>query len=276
MYIFNNLFLSGLTHEGAVKNTATIITICLTLPLLYVGCSKEEHSQSTGENYKVMPITRPAPEKTETSLSSDKEKSKEESNETKEVPAATTPESVGEPSEIEPAEKETKVQEVTGCYIVKQGESLSSIAARDEVYGDPLKWPLLYRHNMGKIGDLQLVEEFLNRELPEGVELRIISTDEARERLGPNANCTWVVNVLSSTTQKALIPSAIRLMRDGYLVYLTSAVVRGRKWMRLRVGFFKTKLEADLERKKINSLLSIRNSWVTEVDQEEHAEFGGY
>ena len=259
-----------------MKNTATIITICLTLPLFYVGCSKEEHSQSPGENYKVMPIKRPAPEKAENSLSGDKEKSKEESNETKEVRTATTNESAGEPSEIEPAEKETKVQEVTGCYIVKQGESLSSIAARDEVYGDPLKWPLLYRYNIGKIGELQLVEEFLDRELPDGVELRIISTDEARERLGPKANYTWVVNVFSSTTQKALIPSAIRLMRDGYLVYLTSAVVGGRKWMRLRVGFFKTKLEADLERKKINSLLNIRNSWVTEVDQEEHAEFGGY
>lgn len=272
----DNILLSGLTNEGAVKNTATIITICLTLPLLYIGCSKDEHSQSTGESYKVMPIKRPAPEKAETSLSSDKEKPEEELSEAEEVHTATTHESVGKPSEIEPAEKETKVKEVTGCYIVKQGESLSSIAARDEVYGDPLKWPLLYRHNIGKIGELQLVEEFLDRELPEGVELRIISTDEARERLGPKANHTWVVNVLSSTTQEALIPSAIRLMRDGYLVYLTSAVVRGRKWMRLRVGFFQTKLEADLERKKINSLLNIRNSWVTEVDQEEHAEFGGY
>jgi hypothetical protein len=259
-----------------VKNTATIITICLTLPLLHVGCSKEEHSQSTGENYKVMPIKRPAPEKVETLLSSEEESSEEESNEAKETHTGTAHKSAGELSKIEPAEKETKAKEVTGCYIVKQGESLSGIAGRDEVYGDPLKWPLLYRHNIGKIGELQLVEEFLDRELPEGVELKIISPDDARERLGPKADYTWVVNVLSSTTQKALIPSAIRLMRDGYLVYLTSAVVKEKKWMRLRVGFFKTKLEADLERKKINSLLSIRNSWVTEVDQEEHAEFAGY
>jgi hypothetical protein len=223
-----------------------------------------------------MPIKRPAPERAETSLSGDNERSKEEPNETKEVHTAATNESAGEPPEIESAERETKAQEVTGCYIVKQGESLSSIAAKNEVYGDQLKWPLLYRYNMGKIGELQLVEEFLDRELPEGVELRIISADEARERLGPKANYTWVVNVISSNTQEALIPSAIRLMRDGYKVYFTSAVVSGREWIRLRVGFFETRLEADLERKKINSLLNIRNSWVTEVDQEELAEFGGY
>jgi hypothetical protein len=144
------------------------------------------------------------------------------------------------------------------------------------VYADPLKWPLLYRHNMGKIGELQLVEEFLDMELPEGERLRIITPDEAQENFRRRADHISTVNVLSARNQERLIPAAIRLMREGYLVYLASATVRGRQWMRLRVGFFKTKLEADLERKKIMALLNLSNSWVTEVGQKEREEFGGY
>ena len=182
----------------------------------------------------------------------------------------------GNSTAVTPLGKPDKTQEVTGYYRVKRGESLSSIAAKDRVYGDPLKWPILYRHNMGKIGELQLVQDFLDRELPEGVMLKIITPDEARENLRGKATHTWTTNVLSATTQQALISSAIRLMREGYPVYLTSATVRGRNWIRLRVGFFKSRFEADLERNKIDALLSIRNSWVTKVGKEELAEFGGY
>jgi hypothetical protein len=52
--------------------------------------------------------------------------------------------------------------------------------------------------------------------------------------------------------------------------------MRGRQWMRLRVDFFKTKLEADLERKKINAILNIHNSWITKVGKEKLEEFGCY
>ena len=175
-----------------------------------------------------------------------------------------------------PTAGKTGTQETRGHYTIKRGDGLSSIAARGEVYGDPLKWPFLYRYNMGKIGELQLVENFLDRALPEGVRLRIITPDEERENLRRRADHIFTVNVLSARTQKGLISSAIRLMREGYMVYITSAMVRDRQWMRLRVGFFKTKLEADRERKKINAILNIRNSWVTKVGKEELEEFGCY
>lgn len=139
-----------------------------------------------------------------------------------------------------------------------------------------MKWPLLYRSNMDKMGELQLVRNFLDRELDQGERLRIITPSDARENLRRRADHIFTVNVLSARTQKGLISSAIRLMREGYMVYITSAMVKGRHWMRLRVGFFKTKLEADLERKKINAILNIPNSWVTKVGKEELEEFGCY
>jgi hypothetical protein len=167
-------------------------------------------------------------------------------------------------------------QEVSGYYLVKEGESLGAIAARDEVYGDPLKWPILYFYNRDKVGELQLVDGFLDRELPQGKRLKVITEEEFRENLDRRAGHIYGINVLSSRSQQRLIPSAIRLMREDYPVYLTSAVVKGTAWVRLRVGFFSTRFEAELERQKISELLDIQNSWVVEIEEEEFGEFAGY
>jgi hypothetical protein len=129
---------------------------------------------------------------------------------------------------------------------------------------------------MEKIGRLQLVDDFLDRELAEGVTLKVITPDQARETLPSKAKHLLAVNVLSAPTQKQLISSAIRLMKEGYPVYITRATIRGRQWLRLRVGFFQTKAEADLERKKINALLNIRNSWITTVGKKELEGYAGY
>ena len=62
----------------------------------------------------------------------------------------------------------------------------------------------------------------------------------------------------------------------GYPVYITSAKVKGKNWMRLRVGFFKNKIKGDADRKEIMTLLNLDNSWVTKVGRRELDEFGGY
>ncbi|MDP6180052.1 MAG: LysM domain-containing protein [Desulfatiglandales bacterium] len=37
-----------------------------------------------------------------------------------------------------------------GYYVVQKGDSFPKIAARKDVYGDPLNWPILYRLNRDK------------------------------------------------------------------------------------------------------------------------------
>ncbi len=46
--------------------------------------------------------------------------------------------------------------------------------------------------------------------------------------------------------------------------------------MRLRVGFFEKKDEADSEGEKIKALLNLGEPWKTKVGKEELEEFGGY
>ncbi len=161
-------------------------------------------------------------------------------------------------------------------YIVKKGDSLSSIAGRSDVYGDPLKWPILYRLNMDKLDALEAGEDFLESELSEGVMLKIITPDEAKENLERRVHNVWVVNVLSATTNGKIIPVAVRLIDNGYMTYITRAKVKGKDWTRLRVGFFKDRTEADTKGKKIMAMLNLADAWVIKVGKKELGEFGGY
>ena len=252
--------------EGVMKLSATIISICLTLFLFCGGCSREEPPPPPTKKIKVVkPIKRPPPEKDET-----------EEKEDKEIKASSVEEKALKAPEIDAGEKETAMEEVTGYYIVKKGDSLSSITGREDVYGDSLKWPIIYRLNMDKLDKLQLGDDLPGRELPEGVRLQIILPDEVKENLKRRANNVWAINVLSTTTNGKIIPVAIRLIKNGYLVYITRTKVKGKDWIRLRVGFFKNKTEADTEVKKIMTMLNLADSWIAKVGKKELGEFGGY
>lgn len=261
-----------------MKLLAASLAFCLTALLCHGACSEQETAYTPGEYPETETLIIKAPqEKAEYGSPSGEERQKTQAvGETEAVPTGTVRELPGQESGNEAAERQAEAREKPeGYYLVKTGESLSRVAARDEVYGDPLKWPILYFYNKGKIGELQLVDGFLDRGLPEGERLKIITPREARENLRQRAGCVYAVNVLSARTQKRLISSAIRLMREGYPVYITSAMVEGREWMRLRVGFFQTRFDASLERMKINDLLRIHNSWLTELGRDEIEEFGG-
>jgi hypothetical protein len=259
-----------------MKFSVIMISICLTLFLWFGGCSREEPPPPPDKKDKVvMPIKRPVPQKADTSVPSKQEKAQEEPEETAEVKTAAVEEKALKPPETEIMEKEEALEKMPGYYIVKKGDSLSSIAGRDDVYGDSLKWPILYRLNMDKLASLEAGEDFLESELPEGVMLKIITPNEAKENLERRLHNVWVVNVLSATTNEKIIPVAIRLIKNGYPVYITRATVKGKDWMRLRVGFFKNKTEVDTEGKKIMSLLNLGNLWVTKIGKELE-EFGSY
>lgn len=262
-----------------MKFETNIISICVTSLFLCGACSEGEQPLPPVQGTKVvMPIKRPIPEKTKTSSPTQEVKAKPEVKDMGGVKTAALEEKRVKVSGTETKKKvkETSVKEEAGYYIVKKGDSLSSIAGKKAVYGDPLKWPILYRLNMDKLGNIQAGKDFADREIPKDLRIRFLTSAELKQNLKKRTHGLWVVNILSATTKKKIVPAAVKLIKEGYPVYIASAKVKGKDWMRLRVGFFKDREEANINGKKVMEIINLTDSWSTKVDEKELEEFGGY
>jgi len=163
-----------------------------------------------------------------------------------------------------------------GYYTVQQGDNLFKIAGLGNVYNNPLKWPSLYRLNMNELSRLKEAEDFPYQTLPEGIELRFVTPDTALETIRKFGQKVWAVNVVSTQTSQKIILPAISLIKHGYTVYISTTTIKGEEWIRLRIGFFKDYSEAAEVRKKIVSLLDIPDVWITQIENRELEEYGGY
>ncbi len=59
-------------------------------------------------------------------------------------------------------------------YIVQQGDTLWGIASSDKVYGDPYMWPLLYKYNIARVNNPDIIEPQLKlvvKKQPVGTEI---------------------------------------------------------------------------------------------------------
>ena len=188
-------------------------------------------------------------------------------------PAAEKKVASEEPTTAQAKKKDT---EEPGVYLVRKGDTLSSIAAKSDVLKDPLKWPILLGLNKENLGEWATGENLPDRELPQGTKLKVITAKEARANPKKATGNLWVVNVISSTSSAEIVPPAVTLVKQGYPVYIVRASVKGKDYMRLRVGFFKNRTEADDVGKKIKELLSFQDSWSTKADKEEYEEVAGF
>jgi hypothetical protein len=192
------------------------------------------------------------------------------------APSPPTEEKKAAPVDPATALVKKKDKEEQGLYSVKKGDTLSSIAGRPEVLKDPLKWPVLLRLNRDKLGEWAGGDDLPDRELPQGTKIKVMTAREASASLKKESGNPWVVNVLSSTSSAEIVPPAVTLVKQGYPVYIVRANVKGKDYMRLRVGFFKNRSEADESGKKIKDLLNFRDSWSTKADKEEYEEVAGF
>ena len=158
-------------------------------------------------------------------------------------------------------------------YLVQPGDSLAVVAGREDVFGDPLKWPVLYQLNREKLSGMTLDARLPERPLPEGIRVRYRLGAEEGERAGPRTKQTWVVNVISSPTADRIDGPAAKLLKRGYPVYISRAMVKGQKWMRLRVGFYDNREAALKAGGKLQEILGQEDSWPVRIGPEETEEF---
>ena len=184
-----------------------------------------------------------------------------------------------EASEIKPpepkAEPEAKGESQAPYYLVREGDSLSTIAERTEGYKDPLKWIILLRFNLEALSRLPETPDFAESKLAPGTKLKIVvpkqSTGGAKD-----ADGRWVANVLSARSNEEVVPLAVRLARKGFPVYLTRAHAKGQEWMRLRVGFFSGRSKAQEAGRKIKEAVQVGDPWIIRAGKEEYDEFAGF
>jgi hypothetical protein len=261
-------------------NAATrMISIWLTLVLLCMcmGCSGEEAAPPVKKKSKVVKrVIQPAPKETPAPLPSEEQTTVGEAKEHEEAQVGPIEEETLVTPEPTAKAPEVEIKELPGYYVVKETASLPSIAEREDVYGDALKWPILYRMNMDKLDILQMGSDIWEKKVPEGLKLRIVTPDEAKENVTKRLGNVWVVNALSSTTNDQITIAAVKLIKAGYIAYIARARIKGQDWIRLRVGFFKDKAEAAAEGEKIKSMLNIEDYWVTKIGMKELEEFGSY
>jgi SPOR domain len=170
-------------------------------------------------------------------------------------------------------EKEPPVPE-KGVARVGEGESLSAFAAREDTCGDSLKWPRLYRLNPQPLSTLRTWKDITEKTLQPGLPLRYLSPADQNEAQSPVEAKPWVVTVLSWQSPGRLAAPAIKLMQGGFHVYIARAEVKGKQWLRLRVGFYPNRSEAMEARKKIREILGNDDSWIARAKKGELEEFG--
>jgi len=266
------------------------------------GCSNEEPYEDKKATrvvrIKTPPLKRDLPLETTADKSEEKVSLKKDASRPREKPSQPENVTVGEagdskkklpleitktPSAVKrkvspPREEQSELGNAeaaeAGLYKVQKGDSLYRIAGRKEVYNDPMRWPSLFRLNMDKLDQMKVEEGFQHKELPEGLELRFTPPSEAAENLDKLGPKPWVVNVMSVENPARIVPAAIALMKKGYRVYLTKARIKGRDWVRLRVGFFKDSAEAGAVRKEIMPL--VKDAWLAKIGNRELEKFGGF
>ncbi len=262
------------------------------------GCSGEDSSRTLSRDAAAIvkkPIPKPAPRLLESQTAADIGK---EADAVPAAPVQVAEEKVpsaavqtgGEGKEL-PLSKEAQTvdtgraqmelkllaatDERTGSYLVQKGETLAAVAGKSDVLGDPLKWPILYRLNAHSL-DLPPAGHLPDVPLQEGLKLRTPTAEEAARNKEKRSGSDWVVNVLSGATNAEVVPAVVKLAKTDYPFYVATARVNEKEWMRVRVGFFKTKDEAESEGKKIMQVLGLQDCWVTKPGKNELLEFAGY
>jgi cell division septation protein DedD len=265
-----------MAQKSAHQIAALMPSISLAFFLFNGACSQDEKPVPSQQTHKIVKAISKAPGLAKAKMPQIDEslKPKPEGKGVAETKPAAFKERELEESKI--VTEEAQPEEEAGYYVVKRGDTLAGVAAREDVYGDSLKWPILGRHNIDRFNYIATAEDLPDKVLPEGMKLKFFTQDEAQNNLEERGEKKWAVNVLSSPNKKEVVPVVVRLIRADFPVYVTRTNVKGTDYMRVRVGFFAGKTEADMEGKRLMEALKLSDFWSMKVREKEVREFGGY
>ena len=77
----------------------------------------------------------------------------------------------------------------------------------------------------------------------------------------------YVINAASFSGRTKALKFKSRLLKQGFNAYITVAVVKGKTWYRVRIGFYATKKDADRAAKRLT--LKEASPWISKVSKRE-------
>ena len=254
----------------------------LAVQILTVACSEQESDENVGPQKVVVKIHRPPvkhkyADKVQESQVLGKTHSKQRSlaktQQPEKLPAhATTDTILVSQKALETHESANQ----EGWYLVGEKDTLVVLAGSSRIYSDPYKWVSLLRLNLSALEPFGLDEGIETRELPQGLGLRFLTPREVAQRRNEIRGRKWVVNILSDKGTGRISGLAVKLVRNGISVYITTAMIKGQQWVRLRAGFFATAAEAKQMRDELEDMLGLTGLWVAKISDEEFDKYAGY
>ena len=246
-----------------MKVAYTTLLIILVTLLLVSGCSEEKPGTPESKNVVRKEIKKPL-------------KATNNWKETQKEIADIVDKDIEHRINQETTKKPAIPEEEENTYVTKEGDSLSDIAGKQDIYDNPLKWPFIYRDNREILSSIKDKDNLFEASLPAGIRLKIMPQEEIEKNLANRQGNYFVANIISSPYLKEIAPQAVKLLDEGYAAYISSANVDGKEWYRLRTGFYKTRSEANGEGDKIKKILKITDIWTAKIGDEEFHDFGGY
>ncbi len=243
-----------------MKFLCTMLFILVAL-FFIPGCSSEEP-----DNYEVKNVVRKAVKKPP--------KTADIHEETKKEISSLIEKDIDKRISQETLKNQALSTHKSDIYETEEGDTLMSVSGKNDIYGNPLKWPLLYRDNPEEFFRNKDESSLFETSLSAGMKLKISPHNKAE--LTGNDTTVYVINIVSSPHMKKLAPLVVKLIDDGYYVYLTETMLQGDKWYRLRAGFYRTRSEAERAGEKLKKILRIKDTWTTKIENEEFLDFGGY
>jgi len=111
-------------------------------------------------------------------------------------------------------------------------------------------------------------KEEVNKEVMEKDE--IIKKEGVIEKEGVIKKENWVVHVASVRTRELAMVQKEQLMAAGFPAYSVPAKVRGEDWIRVRVGFFNSRGEAQKAGEQIERKFIAKGPyWITKISKKE-------
>lgn len=186
----------------------------------------------------------------------------EEKVETEEIKEQEEIKAVKDTEEVQEREEAQKAQFKE--YKIEQGDTLWTIAGKDEVLDDPEGWWYLLKSNKKIIKSTYkkdgkwyvIIPTGHTLVIPTRDEIKKINKDEKKSLLHP-----WAVQVYSSKSQQNVKDFLNKIHKQGYLAYMTHIKLNNEDWYRLRIGFFSTEDEARKVGEKVVTDFNMEGFW---------------